>query len=194
MDLPHRLVCLFHQLKKQMLNFLPQQNKKKIVSEYFLRIGVFLLLMIFASRAVLISLFEPSYIFVEYKNNTINNQLESVANKNKQKSEDPIAFIKNVNKLSTVFSTDNKSTVTYREILNKISTLKNRDIKLLSIVISNENNTGKKVLLTGTASTRDALTLFNNDLISDGFFNSVTFPISNFIMSSNSDFFATLTL
>lgn len=178
-----------------MLNFLPQKNKKQIIFEYLLRISIFLLVFIFISSLILISLFIPSFFFAKYKNDTVNSQLESAKQKNINNGEDPIAFIKNVNRLSVALSDNAGPIVSHSNIINKIVSLKNKDIKILSIIITDENDKGgKTVLLNGIAKTRDSLTAFNNDIKSDGFFSSVVFPVSNFIKSADSEFSATLTL
>ena len=178
-----------------MLNFLPQKNKKQIVSEYSIRTIIFLLAYILISSLILILLFTPSFFFAKYKNDAIDNQSELIKQKNINTNEDPIAFIKNINKLSSALSLSNVSTITYGDIVNKIVSLKNKDIKILSINITEENDTNNKnISINGIANTRDSLTLFEKDLKTDGYFSSVIFPVSSFIKSSDSTFSATLSL
>jgi len=178
-----------------MLNFLQEKNKKQIIYEYSLRLFVYLLTFIFISTLVLISCFFPSFFFAKYKSGIVNKQLESVRQKSANNNDDPIAFIKNVNKLSAVLSDKNVAGTTYVDVIKKIVLLKNKDIKISSITINEENIAGgKKILLSGTANTRDSLTLFENYLKTDGYFNSVIFPVSDFIKGSNSDFSITLIL
>ncbi|MFA5651951.1 MAG: hypothetical protein WC933_01150 [Candidatus Paceibacterota bacterium] len=176
-----------------MLNFLPQKNKNKIIFEYLLRVTVFLLLFVFLSSFVLISLFVPSFFFAKYKNDTVNSQLELTKQKNINKDGDPTIFIKNVNRLVVALSNNNVSNMAYSDIINKVVSLKDKDIKISSINISEEANTNsKKILINGIAKTRDSLTLFDKEIRVDGFFESVIFPVSNFIKSTNSEFSATL--
>ena len=175
-----------------MLNFLPQKNKNQIIFEYFLRIVVFSLIFIFIASLTLILLFMPSFFFVKYKNETINIQLESVKQKNVDKGGDPISFIKKTNKLSTVLSDDVNLAMT--DIVNKVISLKNKNIKILSISISSNIANGETILINGIANNRDSLTLYKEDIENDGFFEKVVFPVSNFIKNSNSEFSATLTI
>ncbi len=178
-----------------MLNFLPQKNKKQIIFEYLLRVTIFLCLFVFVSSLVMSLMFMPSFFFVKYKNDTVNGQLLSIKQKNIDKGEDPIAFIKNINKLSLALSDNAGTNITYADIISKIVSLKKKEIKISSIDITEDNITrSKKVSLNGVASTRDSLTLFSKDIKTDGFFTSVVFPVTNFIKSSNSEFSATLTL
>jgi len=176
-----------------MLNFLPLKNKKQIVSEYALRVLSFFLLFVFVSSLILFAFFAPSFFFVKYKNDTVDNQLVLSKQKNISKREDPDVFIKNINQLSVVLSDNNISDSINSNIIDKITSLKNKDIKILSINIILENSSGdRKVSLGGIANTRDGLTLFSNDIKIDGFFDSVMFPVSYFIKSTNSEFSATL--
>lgn len=176
-----------------MLNFLQQKNKKQIIFEYLLRIAVFLLLFIFASSLILISLFIPSFFFVKYKNDTINNQLISAKQASISRGEDPVLFIKNINTLSVALYNNTSSSFTYSEIINKVVSLKNNDIKISSIIVTNDSGvSGKKILINGVASTRDGLSLYEKEIKTDGSFDSVVFPVSDFIKSSDSEFSATL--
>lgn len=176
-----------------MLNFLQQKNKNTIIFEYLLRVTIFLLVIILISVLVLISLFLPSFFFAKYKNNIISGQLESIQQKNIDKGEDPVAYIKNVNRLSTILSGGTNKTIRYRDIIDKIVSFKNKDIKILSISITQEKVlNSKKILINGIANTRNSLTLFDRDIRTDGFFSKVTFPISDFIKGSDSEFSATL--
>ena len=176
-----------------MLNFLPPKNRKQIIYEYILRTLSFLLLFIFAVCLILISLFFPTFFFVKYKNDTVSNQLLAVQQINANKSNDPTVFIKNVNRLSVALSNNSGSDITNSDIINKIVSLKNKEIKIISINLTIDKSTSDRtVSLDGIANTRDSLTLFSNNLKTDGFFNTVAFPVSNFIKSTDSEFSATL--
>jgi hypothetical protein len=176
-----------------MLNFLLQKNKNMIVLEYILRIVVFLLFFIFAAIIFLITLFTPSFFIANSKNITIKNQLEITKQQNLIKGEDPIVFIKNVNRLASALSEDNTG-AGYSDIINKITSLKNKNITISSISINVNGDTAnsKKIEITGIAKTRDSLTKYEKDVETDGFFDSISIPVSYFIQDTNSDFSATL--
>ena len=178
-----------------MLNFLPQENKNKIVREYILRVAIFLMLFVFIASIILISLFAPSFFFAKYKDDTVKTQLEMAKQKNSGKIQDPILFIKNVNRLSVALSDNSGPTASYSDIISKIVSLKNKDIKITSISISEDNaTTNKRITIDGVANTRDSLTTYEKDLKVDGFFGNVIFPVSDYIKSTNSEFTATLIL
>jgi len=178
-----------------MLNFLPRKNKKQIIIEYLLRIVIVFLLFVFVSSIVLITLFSPTFFFAKYNNDTIKNQLESINSQAFSSSDDPIAIIKNTNELSKSLSSNEVKNMTYNDIVNKIVSLKNKDIKIFSIDITEGDAiTDKEITIKGIANTRDSLTLFEKDIKTDGFFSNVLFPVSNFIKNSDSEFSATLIL
>lgn len=175
-----------------MLNFLPQKNRKQIILEYLHRVFSLLLQFFFVINIILITFFMPSYFYAKYKNNTINDQLLSLQDENATKGEDPVGFMKNINKLSIALSNDQNFTITYNDIVDKIISYKDKDIKIQMISISQEKNEDKKVQLSGIAKTRDSLTSFSTNMKTDGFFSSVVFPVSNFLKSSDLEFSATL--
>lgn len=177
-----------------MLNFLPQKNKNSIIFEYILRVNVFLLVFVFIASLFLISLFLPSYFFVSLKEDNITSQLESIKQKNINKGDDPIVFIKNINRLSVVLADSSNSDIKDSEIINKIISLKNNDIKISSIVIEHDQTGGRNISIAGISKNRDSLSSFEKEIKIDGYFKSLLFPVSNYIKSSNSDFKATLTI
>lgn len=177
-----------------MLNFLPQKNRNEIIFEYLLRVNIYVLSFILIATSILIILFFPSYFYVKLKNKNINSQLDFAKQKNINKGEDPIVFIKDLNRLSLALSVDHTYSVLCSVIIDKLVLLKNNNIKIYSINIEHLSDGTRKILLNGVAKTRDSLTMFDKEIKTDGFFKSASFPVSNFIKSSNSDFSAVLTI
>jgi len=179
-----------------MLNFLQQKNKKQIITEYLFRVLVIILSFILTATLLLIILFLPSFFFTKYKNDTLMGQALLVQKQATNASEDPIILIKNANKLLAALTPDFSTNLSFGHIVDKVISLKNSGIKILSIKISNDVNKidNKIVVVGGVADTRDNLTLFEKDIINDGYFKNVLFPVENFIKSVDSEFTATLTL
>jgi len=175
-----------------MLNFLPQNNKKKIILEYLSRILIMLLIFLFFAVVLLISLFIPSIIFSKYKNQTVKNQLESIKITNINENQDPIELIKKINTMIGILSGGNTVSLLMSNTIQKIISLKNKDIEILSISISDNSTSSEKIIINGIAKTRDGLTLFDKDLKNDGLFYSVDLPISNLIKNTNAQFTITL--
>src|SRR5258706_823201 len=119
-----------------MLNFLPQNNRKRIITEYLLRIVLFVFIFIAIACLFLIALFLPSVFFSTYKNQTIHQQLESVTTLDKNNSEDPIKLIKNINTMVRVFLRGQGNSLSTSEIIKKVVSLKNKDIQITNISLS----------------------------------------------------------
>lgn len=177
-----------------MLNFLQQKNKNKVIFEYLLRVSIYFLSFTLISSIILTALFFPSFFFVRLKSKTIEAQLSSIKQQTANKGDDPVVFIKNVNRLSVALAENTNIKAKNSEIIDTIVSLKNKDIQITSIDIEPNITGQKKVIISGFAKTRDALTAFDKEIRVSGFFSNVVFPVSNFIKSSDSDFIATLTL
>ncbi len=175
-----------------MLHFLPQENKKRVVQEYLLRNIIFLFAFVLLSVVILISLFFPSMFFSEYRSQTITNQLKTIEQANPTSSKDAIALIRNINATVKALS-DQMAYVPMSDIIQKTISLKNNDIKILGISISVGADNTKNITITGFASTRDSLTLYNQNLRANPDFSAVTLPISTFIKDTNINFTMTLT-
>ena len=70
---------------------------------------------------------------------------------------------------------------------------KRSDIKITQILYQNDGTNGKKITLTGIASSREVLLLFRQALEDSSSFKDVVLPISNFVKGSNIDFSLSLT-
>ncbi len=176
-----------------MLNFLPQNYIKKVNLGYLFRTYVFLFTFIFLAVIVLILLFVPSAIFSRYKNNTVASQLESTKMVNGNEGVDAVSLIKKLNGIVKALTDTGPVSLTPSGLIHKIIALKNTDIKISAISLSNIQEATTRIVITGISNTRDSLTLFNNSLISDGTFATVDLPISNLIKSTDAGFNITLT-
>ena len=176
-----------------MLNFLLEKNKKLVTIEYFLRVAIYFFLFTFFSLIILISLFLPSIFYSKYQNNNISSQLLSIKGKVGEKSENPIETIKGINKFTEVFINENETNkVQFSHIIDKIISLKNKNIKISSFSVSKDINDNIKIVLNGVSGFRDSLTSFDRDLKKDGYFKSVELPVSYLIRNIDADFTMTL--
>ncbi len=176
-----------------MLNFLPKSYIKKVNLGYIFRTYVFLFTFILLAGIILTLLFIPSAIFSKYKNITVANQLESTKSVEVNEGVDAVALIKKLNAIVKVLSISGQTGLSPSDLVNKIISIKNTDIKISAISISNIQDVVTKIVITGVSKTRDSLTSFDNGLISDGTFASVDLPISSLIKSTDANFTMTLT-
>jgi len=173
-----------------MLNFLPKNNRKTVAIEYFSRTLIIFLSSFFVSLLVLIILFIPSAIFSKYKYNSLTIQLNSIKATYQNTNEDPTALIKKINTLTRLLSVPDNF-VSNSDVIKKIVALKSDNIKIISFSIMKADSV-RKISISGTALSRDDLTLFDKNLKKDGFFSNVNLPISDLI-KDGSDFNITMT-
>ncbi|MDD4804187.1 MAG: hypothetical protein PHN69_03350 [Candidatus Pacebacteria bacterium] len=174
-----------------MLNFLLEKNKKVVIAEYFLRVFTYFLLFLFFALIVLISLFLPSNFYSKYKNDIVSQQLSSIKSKVGENSDDPIKIIKDVNSFTTIF-TNEKDQITFGGLIQKITDLKNKNIKISLLSFIKNKNGSIGITINGIAGNRDSLTLFDKELKEEGSFQDVELPVSNLIKNIDSDFVITL--
>lgn len=176
-----------------MLSFLPLTNRKRVITEYLSRVNIVLLAFILLAVIILIILFVPSAIYSKYKNATVSNQFLITKANNPNDIQNPIELIKKLNSMITILSSQKGISILMSDMVQKILSIKNKNIQLTNISISKDNDTIEKIVLSGVAKTRDDLTQFNNDLKNDGSFASVDLPITALIKNTDAQFTVTLT-
>lgn len=176
-----------------MLNFLTQNIKNKVVSEYLGRLGVVSLILIFIICVFLTSLFLPSFFMSMYKSFSIDVQYETSMSNIKKGSLNPIEIVREKNNIVSILSSKNVQDISTStsEFIEKVISLKNKDIKITSISISN-NLDVIKIIVGGVSKTRDGLTLFNKSLKDSHYFDEVILPIVNLLKGSDIEFNITL--
>jgi hypothetical protein len=173
-----------------MINLIPKEEKKKMMLDFYFRIGLLFVIMLdFCALVLLISL-SPSFFLSSVKVTSINAKLEVQNNEPLPLiGEQSLAEIKDINnKLALVENAEkNKFTLSVR-VVNSIILNKRSDIKITQIVYENNPITGKKISITGTAPSREVLLLFRQALEDNSTFKDVNLPISNFVKGSNIQF------
>lgn len=171
-----------------MLHFLLQNNKKKMALEYIFRVSIILLGFIVISSIILVTLLLPPVFFTTYKNKTISGQLDTVKVTYANKDDDPALLIKKVNQMAMVLSDKNINGLPISDIIERIISLKNKNIKIINIKISEQADLSKKIEITGISNSRDDLMMFDKNLQGDGLFYNIDLPISSFIKNTDIDF------
>jgi hypothetical protein len=175
-----------------MLHFLPQKNRKQIFLEYGTRFLILLFVFIFIAGIFLIVLFSPSFIFSTYKDQTVKNQLASAGILQQSNDNDPMRIIKNANALLPVLSDEDASGMLTSDLIQKIVSLKNQNVHIQSIAMTDISGASKTFVITGTADTRDDLTAYDNSLSIDGTFSHIDLPVSDLIADADNQFTITL--
>jgi len=175
-----------------MLNFLPQNNKKKVVREYLYRFSSLFFLFLFFVLIILFSFFVPSYFFVTYKNAAVSDQLALSILESKNKKVDITATISDTNGLIRILSSEDTSLTVRSEILKKLLNDKQKQISLTSLNFLNNDDGSMNVEISGIAETREDLINFEKNLKNDSSFSNIDSPVSDLLKSINADFSVTL--
>lgn len=173
-----------------MINILPIEEKKKIITEYRLRLSI---VSVFAVAALMFSslvLLIPSYLLAVLKYNNATQELSTLKGKanTEEKEKNTDAQIVDINnKINLLLRGDEKKQITPSQVIADILNVKGAAIKIYGFThdISADQD---RVVIFGTADNRDSLAEFVAVLKKKPEFVSVELPISSYVKSSNIDF------
>lgn len=172
-----------------MINILPPEEKKKIIAEYRLRLGI---VVIFAIAALVLSglvLLAPSYLLAVSKYNSVSGELVALQSKQGRgaQEKDVTTQIGGLNKKIDLFLKGGTSTSSPSQVILSILNLKGGAIKIQGFTYDASTGQGRMVI-TGTALDRVSLAQFVKTLKKEPTFTSVELPISSYVKSVDIDF------
>ena len=181
-----------------MINLIPNQEKKKMVIDFYYRLVVLFLWTLCVCILVAIIALMPAYFFSNSKYNIASKKLEV------QKSESAPIFdegtaviVKDINdKLNLIENLQKSKFIVSEKVINTIFSKKTSGIKITQISYDSSLSGGlpaKKINVTGTASSREVLLAFRQALEKDSSFKNVNLPVSNFVKGSNIQFYLSVT-
>lgn len=173
-----------------MINLIPNEEKKKMVKNFYARLVSVILIMLSFSFLLLSLLLFPSYFMLNIKEGIIkenlNTQKKELALEVDQKSLDEFKDLDL--QLLTIEKVKGKTFLVSQKVINEIIAEKMPDIKITQITYEVDAKTGKKVNINGLAPSRERLLLFRLALEDNNAFQKVDLPISNFVKGSNIKF------
>lgn len=189
-----------------MLNILPTEEKKKILVEYRLRLGV---VSVFALGALVFSsliLLAPSYMLAVVKHNSISEELSALELKqsNAGQEKEVGVQIRDENKKIDLFLKGLKPDLQVRptadgglgdtggrlsppQAIMSILGIKGDAVKIQGFTYD-ASALQERFVVTGVAADREGLAHFVEILKKDPTFTKVELPISSYVKSSNIDF------
>lgn len=177
------------------INILPQEEKKFIHREYWLRFFTVLLNLITVLAVVASLLLFPSYFLSKTKENLVESRLEIFNMENPDLVDDNIDKItKDIN--SKLLMLD-KSKVSYQvsdKVLGSILSSRTNGIKFSQILFNKKSEKADTLEVHGVASDRDSLRNFKTVLDSNPNFSEVNLPISDFLEKSDLTFTISITM
>ena len=180
-----------------MLNLLPTREKKKLRTEYYIRLATVVVSM-FALVFILGGAFlVPVYIAARYEKESAVGSLATHTNTTTSEDEerDAGAILTETNKRVQALLVASTATGTRSipsDLFSKILTFKTPAIKITSFVYSGSLGQ-EQVKISGVSQDRESLALFAEGLRKSGVFTAVELPVRSYVKSSNIDFSITLT-
>ncbi|MDQ3076137.1 MAG: hypothetical protein M3Q34_03340 [bacterium] len=177
-----------------MINLIPNQEKKKMVEHFRVRLLIVLLMSVTVTFFIGSVALLPAYFFSSIKKDIANSKLTEQRKSPLPKfDQGALVTIQDLNDKFRLLETaeENRFVATER-ILNEIILKKGPDIKLTQIAYSNDNSSQRVVTIRGYAPSREGLLAFRFMLENNSNFKNIDLPISNFIKGNNIQFFLTL--
>lgn len=177
-----------------MINLIPKEEKKKMITDFYYKLAILFVVML--DFCILVAFFSilPSYFISSIKYSLISAKLEN------QKleplsplGEESLALVKDIDKkLVLVENFEKNKFLLSVQVINAILSEKRPDIKITQILYENNEINGRKISLTGIASSREVLLSFRQTLEDNPTFKNVVLPISNFVKGSDINFYLSL--
>ncbi len=177
-----------------MINLIPNEEKKKMATNFYYRFVVLSFLMLSMAMIFAIFAISPYYIMARAKDHLVN---ETFAVPTTEPvpvlDQNTLHAIEELDtKLSLVENAKGDKFVVSKRIINEIIKSKVSEIKIDSISYDNDVSLGAHIGIDGTAPSREVLLSFRRALESNDNFQNVDLPISNFVTGSNIQFYLTL--
>ncbi|MEK7572421.1 MAG: hypothetical protein AAB493_01000 [Patescibacteria group bacterium] len=173
-----------------MINLIPIEQKKKIVMSFYYKLAVMVFFMFGVSVFMASFAILPSYILSSMKKNIVNQKLEIQALEPIPKlDEQTLATLNSLNsRLDLIEKIKDDKYIISQKVIKEVVSRKISGIKITHIFYENNPANGKKISISGIASSRERLLLFRQAFEDYTVFKKVDLPISNFVKGSNIKF------
>lgn len=175
-----------------MANLLPENKKKDLVQQYFLKLTAVVSVFVFVAFLFAIVGLLPSYFATTVKGKTIEEDLKHAENRPLVKStdDDVTSKVKAVNILTPALEAWFGMPFAYEAIIHAV--VERVDgVAVTSVVYSRE---GGSLVISGAAKKRDDLIAFKNALQKYAPFKNIDLPVSDLAHKENLSFSITITL
>jgi hypothetical protein len=173
-----------------MINLIPKEEKKKMITGFYLRLLVLFLLMfsfaVFIGSVALL----PAYFYSSIKDSVVDMKLQMQKNNAVPASgQESLSAIEDMNgKLTLIENAEKNKFLISEKVIKAILAEKTSDIKIIQITYQNDPILGKTISIFGTASSREDLLSFEQTLQNDPDFKNVNLPISSFVKDTDIQF------
>ncbi len=173
-----------------MINLIPNEEKKKMSKDFYLRFVAILFIMLGISLLIALAAILPSYFFSSVEKKSISMELTQEDNEPisapDQNTLTAISDLKN--RLGLIENVEKNKDIFSKRVIDEIIFKKISGIKITRIFYQSGTPTGRSISIDGIAESREILLLFQQALEADVAFSKVDLPISNFVKGSNIKF------
>jgi hypothetical protein len=171
-----------------MFNLLPENLRKKIITEYRLRLTIMAFIFIIIVQVSFLIFLFPSWLTSYYREKEFAGRSDEI-NKFLATSDlsSTTSFIKSLNTKLNIIN-DNLDYPRLVPIVNEALLKRTPTIKLNEIYYNVTSAKGGELILKGIGSSRESLVSFTESLKKISFFKKVDLPISNLAKDKNIDF------
>lgn len=177
-----------------MINLIPNEEKERMTKDFYLRFITMFFVMLSVSVLIASILILPAYFFSLIGKDVVDTKLKSQENEAiSLPDKNTLMVIKDLESKLNLIENDTKDKYIFStKVINQIILKKISNIKITEISYQNDKQTGKKIGISGRASSREILLAFRRALEDDPAFSKVDLPISNFVKGSDIRFYLTL--
>lgn len=171
-----------------MINLLPFEEKKKLLTEYRLRLGVTVMFALAALVGSGLILLSPSYVLALMRANYTEKMVLDLESKVKRAVQEKQinTEIAEVNRKIEILNSGRSEHLVVSEVVKKLMAIRPATIKISGIMY--DPGVNERIMLTGVARDRESLASFIDTLHKDNTFNTVNLPISSYVKSKDIDF------
>lgn len=175
-----------------MINLIPTSAKKRIVTEYWIRvISVWLMLGAFALLCGA-SLVYPAYTLITSQVEIFQTSAAEASQKVQDYQQTSTALVRSSQEARMIMNQQN--TVPFSTYIDLVESMKGANVQLSQIRMSRSEGELSPVVLTGVAADRQSLASYRDQLLEQSNIESVDLPISNLARDRNINFTITVVI
>lgn len=173
-----------------MINLIPNQEKKKMAADFYLRLFTIFFVVIALAFFVGTLLLVPAYSLSLTQKNTISEKLEIEKELPLFKSnQEVLSTVRDLNiKINLLEKVNTDKFIVSERVIDEIILKKMSDIKINQISYEKNFLNEKSIYVQGNAPSRERLLVFRQMLENNPLFSEIDLPISNFIKGTNISF------
>ena len=172
-----------------MINLLPVEEKKAIEKEYKLRVVSIYIMFVIAAIVIGLVMLLPAYFLVNVVEGDLEKEVSILEASSESTKMDEINSELRLTEDRLRAITESKDTIALYKVIEKISSYRTTGINISNISYARgAGERESKLILAGSASSRDGLLEFTKEMENDELFSEVVLPVSSLAQKIDIDF------